>query len=165
MTRRGRRRWIARLLGALLPIPLAACSCGPEADPLAQQPHKPAPTPDKALPAAVSDAYQIWEAEGVHAPDVPIMLGEPPTLPASSGFRADGFCLCNPDDPARSLIVVRYAIPTLIAHELGHAMGLHHVPQSAQEIMSPIVQPWAAIGPDTLAELRRVRAERGGPPQ
>lgn len=161
MTRRSRRRWIARLLGGLLALPTLACSCG-EPQPAPQPPKRPAPVADRSLPAAIAEAYAIWQAVGAEPPLVDIVLGNPPEIPG--GFRADGFCLCNSLDPGHDLIIVRYAIPTLIAHELGHAMGLHHVAQG-DEIMSPIVQAWATVGPLTLGELRRVREESGAPPQ
>lgn len=104
---------------------------------------------DPVLEAAEADARAIWRAVGIDAPRVKIVRSAGPT-------GSDGFCYCF--GTVHPLIVVKFPGVNLIAHELGHAMGLHHVElNSSHEIMAPVVFPDSVIGPESLAEWRKAK--------
>ena len=151
-----RRRWLRRLLAALLP-PLLALGCT-EQPPVPMPPAAQTPIPDPPLAAAIDQAYAIWRAVGAEPPSLAIILSPTP-------WGSCGFCYCSAmgvqTDGQSDLIRVCLPLPNLIAHELGHAMGLHHV-SGRGELMFPTVYSWSGIGPETYEELRRV--QRGDPP-
>lgn len=105
---------------------------------------------DVALDRAIDGARATWQLVGAHPPMVTVIVGRPP-----GNF--DGMCYGCPGPDA--VIVVRYRRRDIIAHELGHAMGLEHV-TGADELMAPTIGVGVHIGPATLAEARRVHVLR-----
>lgn len=105
-------------------------------------------TPDPVVATAVAEARGVWLSVGVTPPRVTVVIGVP-----TGTIGAFGMCYCT-GDPADSVIVVRAPRPLVIAHELGHAMGLRHV-EAPGELMHPTVGPEAWVGPATLREARR----------
>lgn len=142
---------------ALAALLLAGCGGGPLAVPASSERTREATTfrydyseRNPALERAEREARAMWATIGAVPPAVSIFIGTPP-----SGY--DGLCYCSGPDP---VILVRRPSVAIVAHELGHAMGLGHVAGDRSELMRPVITLDATIGPATLAEYRK----KFGPP-
>ena len=108
-----------------------------------------APAADAAQQAAIDQAIAAWRAVGLSAPDrnatgaVSVSVVFEPGSPSSYGqYDGAGDQIVVNDDLAAA------QAPIVIAHELGHAFGLVHVPPSERaSVMNPgnlTVAPTAA---------------------
>lgn len=98
------------------------------------------------LELAITAARAMWAGVGYCPPqDVKIYIGQYQDY--------NGYCFCGPgrEPPGGPIIFVDRPSPWLIAHELGHSMGLSHV-EGINEIMAPSLSPLPRFGPGTMLE-------------
>lgn len=87
---------------------------------------------DGVSPATLAAASDIWRPLGVAfepcdtAHDLTARLGDVPYADANGAYYDE-----------RALVVIEHDDALLLAHELGHALGLDHVPQMPCAVMSP----------------------------
>lgn len=77
---------------------------------------------------------------------------------------AQGLTRRYPDGSAEIMIAPEIHaddLPIAVTHELGHALGLDHVPKGQHEIMSPSLEHPACAGPATRAEYESQYGDNG----